>query len=130
MKCGNKALTIAVAANAVIKLYRLVLRLEELYQEILTFSISHDRRAVRIYGHYVLIDGKGTSFYRHLLRDFSITDQEGKDKWTTYKFVRNDYGEFYPIHHKRICSAIDQLPNPEDFDLEYSSQQLDLGLFQ
>ena len=139
VKCGNEALNIAdrqnahsaaVAANAVVELYRLVLRPAELHQEVLTFSISHDHRAVRIYGHYVLIDGNDTSFYRHLLRDFSITDQEGIDKWTAYKFVRNVYDEFYPIHHKRICSAIDQLPNPEDFDVASSSHQSDLGPFR
>lgn len=62
----------AVAANAVVELYRLVSRQDELHQKILSFSVSHDHRAVRIYGHYVLI--KDILFYRHLIRGFGITD--------------------------------------------------------
>ncbi len=74
VKCGNEALNIAdrqnahsaaVAANAVVELYRLVSRQDELNQKILIFSVSHDHRAVRIYGHYAVINGKETSFYRH-----------------------------------------------------------------
>ena len=139
VKCGNEALNIAdrqnahsaaVAANAVVELYRLVSRQDELHRKILTFSVSHDHRAVRIYGHYALIKGKDASFYRHLIQDFSIVNQEGKDKWTTYKFVRNVYDKFYPIHHERICSAVDQLPDPEDFDVESFSQQSNLGSFE
>lgn len=139
VKCGNEALNIAdrqnshsaaVAANAVVELYRLISRQDELHQQILAFSVSHDHRAVRIYGHYVLIDGKDTSFYRHLIQDFSIVNQDGKDKWTAYKFVRNVYDKFYPIHHERICSVVDQLPNPEDFAVESSSQQSNLEPFE
>lgn len=139
VKCGNEALNIAdrqnahsaaVAANAVVELYRLVSRQDELHQQILTFSVSHDHRAVRIYGHYVLIDRKDTSFYRHLIQDFSIVNQDGKDKWTAYKFVRNVYDKFYPVHHERICSAVDQLPNPEDFAVESFSQQSNLEPFE
>ena len=139
VKCGNEALNIAdrqnnhsaaVAANAMVELYRLVSRQDELHQQILTFSVSHDHRAVRIYGHYVLIDGKDTSFYRHLIQDFSIVNQDGKDKWTAYKFVRNVYDKFYPVYHERICSVVDQLPNPEDFAVESFSQQSNLEPFE
>ncbi len=138
VKCGNEALNIAdrqnahsatVAANAVIELYRLVSRQHELHRRILTYSISHDNEGVRIYGHYALINGKDTSFYRHPIRNFDITDQDGKEKWTAYKFTRNVYDKFYPIHHERICSAVDQLPNPEDFDVESFSQQSTLDSF-
>jgi len=81
VKCGNEALNIAdrqnahsaaVAANAIVELYKLVSRQNELHQKILAFSVSHDHRAVRIYGHYVLINGKDTSFYRHLIQSFDI----------------------------------------------------------
>lgn len=132
VKCGNEALNIAdrqnahgaaVAANAVVELYRLVSRQDELHQKVLAFSISHDHRAVRIYGHYVLINGKDTSFYRHLIQDFSIINQDGKDKWTAYKFTLSVYHDFRQIHHKRICSAVDQLPHPEDFAVAPFSQQ-------
>ena len=139
VKCGNEALNIAdrqnahsaaVAANAVVELYRMVSRQEELNQKILTFSMSHDNEAVRIYGHYALINGKDTSFYRHPIKKFDFTSEDGKEKWTAYKFTRNVYDTFVPIHHKRICSAVDQLPNPEDFAVEFFSQQSNLESFE
>ncbi len=48
----------------------------------------------------------------------------------SYKFTRNVLEMFYPIHHERICSAVDQLPNPEDFAAEPFSQQSNLELFK
>ncbi|KAI9842953.1 MAG: hypothetical protein M1837_006690 [Sclerophora amabilis] len=89
------------------------------------FSISHDHQAVGIYGHYTLVNGDETSFYRHLIRDFGIPNQEGKDKWTAYKFSRNVYDTFAPIHAERICAAVDELPDPEVFLVEALSQQSD-----
>ena len=132
VKCGNEALNIAdrqnahsaaVAANAIVELYRSVSRQDELHQKILTFSISHDHRAVRIYGHYVLIDGKDTSFYRHLIQSFDIVNRDGEDKWTAYKFTLSVYHDFRRIHHERITSAADQLPDPEVFAVPALSQQ-------
>ena len=131
VKCGNEALNIAdrqnahsaaIAVNAIVELYRLISRQEELNRKILTFSISHDNEAVRIYGHYALINGKDTLFYRHPIKKFDFTSEDGKEKWMAYKFTRNVYDIFVPIHHKRICSAIDQLPNPENFAIEFSQQ--------
>ncbi len=37
---------------------------------------------------------------------------------------------FYSIHHERICSAVDQLPNPEDFAVKSFSQQSNFGSFE
>lgn len=67
VKCGGAALDIADRQNAhsmtmavrgVVELFRLMKREKELHREILAFSISHDHRTVRIYGHYPIIDGK------------------------------------------------------------------------
>ena len=89
VQCGNEALNIAdrqnahsaaVAANAVVELYRLVSHQDKLHQKILIFLISHDYRAVRIYGYYVLIDERDTSFYRHLIQSFDIVNRDGEDK--------------------------------------------------
>ena len=63
VKCGAAALDIADRQNAhsmtlavrgVVELYRLVKRQKELHREILAYSVSHDHRTVRIYGHYAL----------------------------------------------------------------------------
>jgi len=50
-----------------------------------------------------VIDGDNTTFYRHPIRDFSFTEMDGKEKWTTYKFTKNVYDIWMPIHFKRIC---------------------------
>lgn len=78
-KCGAAALGIADRQNAhsmtmavrgVVELFRLVKREKELHQQILAFSISHDHSSVRIYGHYPLVEGDKTSFYRHPIHKF------------------------------------------------------------
>ncbi|KAK5260450.1 hypothetical protein LTR96_011902 [Exophiala xenobiotica] len=66
-----------LAVRGVVELFRLVKREQELHQEILAFSISHDNETVRIYGHYPVIEGKKTSFYRHTIRKFDFTEQDG-----------------------------------------------------
>jgi hypothetical protein len=76
-----------------------------------------------MYGHYAVIIEGNISFYRYPIREFSITDQEGKEKWTAYQFTRNLYDSFVTIHLERICSAVDELPNPDRFLVEQLSQQ-------
>jgi hypothetical protein len=120
VKCGNEELNIAdrqnahsssVAVKQVVDLYRMVSREHELDRKILSFSVSHDQEAVRIYGYYPVIDGEQTSVYRHTIRKLDITNEDGKDKWTTYVFTRNVYDVFGPIHFERLRSAVDQLPD-------------------
>ena len=131
VKCGAAALDIADRQNAhsmtlavrgVVELFRLVKREKELHREILAFSFSHDHRAVRIYGHYPVIDGNMTAFYRHPIHEFSFTALDGKDKWTAYKFTKNVYEVWMPTHLKRICSVIDQLPPNVDFEVAQGSE--------
>lgn len=119
VKCGAAALNVAdcqnahsmtIALRAVVELYRLAKREQELHREILAFSFSHDDRTVRIYGHYAEIDGSKTDYYRHEIEDFSFVGSNGKEKWSAYKFTRNIYDIWMPMHFRRICSAIDQIP--------------------
>ncbi|KPM42309.1 hypothetical protein AK830_g4256 [Neonectria ditissima] len=126
VKCGATALDIAdrqnahsmsLAVRAIVELFRLVRREKEVDRQILAFSISHDHRLVRIYGHYAVIRGKDTRYYRHPVRTFDFTELDGKDKWTAYSFTRNIYEIWMPVHLKRICSAIDKLPSHLDFDV-------------
>ncbi|KAL2397569.1 hypothetical protein ABEF93_001168 [Exophiala dermatitidis] len=107
--------SMTIAVRSIVELYRAVKREKELDREILAFSISHDQRLVRIYGHYPVIDGDKVTFYRHPIHEFSFTALEGKDKWTAYKFTKNVYDVWMPTHLKRICSAVDQLPSSLDF---------------
>jgi hypothetical protein len=133
VKCGAVALDIADRQNAhsmtmavrgIVELFRLVKRENELYREILAFLLSHDHRTVRIYGHYPIIDGSKTTYYRHPIHTFDFTALDGKEKWTAYKFTKSVYDIWMPAHFKRICSVIDELPPDLDFEV---SQQPELG---
>ncbi|RYO88027.1 hypothetical protein DL766_007504 [Monosporascus sp. MC13-8B] len=126
VKCGAAALDVADRQNAhsmtltvraVAELFRAVKREYEVHRQILGFSISHDHRSVRIYGHYPVINGKDTKYYRHPIHEFSFTALDGKEKWTAYRFTKNVYDIWMPAHFKMICSAIDQLPSNLDFDV-------------
>ena len=130
VKCGAAALDIAdrqnaqsmsIALRALVVLFQYVKREKELHREILTFSISHDHRSVRIYGHYPVIEEDKTTFYRHLIHTFDFTALDGREKWTAYKFVKNVYDHYSPKIQKLICSAIDDLPPDIDFDLSQSA---------
>ena len=130
VKCGAAALDIAdrqnahsmtVAVRALVELFRSVKREKELDREILSFSISHDHRLVRMYGHYPVIEEDKTTFYRHPIHEFSFTAQDGKEKWTTLKFVKNVYDHHSPKIHQLICSAIDDLPADINFELSQSA---------
>jgi hypothetical protein len=72
---------------------------------------------VRIYGHYPVINGKDTTYYRHPIHEFSFTALDGKEKWTAYKFTKNVYNIWMPTHFKRICSVIDELPPDINFEV-------------
>lgn len=71
IKCGKQALDLAdrqnahsmtIAVRAVVELFRNVGRAMEVHRNILGFSISHDAKTVRIYGHYPEIDGESTAY--------------------------------------------------------------------
>lgn len=130
VKCGAAALDVAdrqnaqsmsVALRAFVILFRSVKREKELDRKILAFSVSHDQRSVRIYGHYPVIEKDKTTFYRYPIREFSFTEQDGREKWTTLKFVKNVYDHHSPKVHKLICSAIDDLPVGINFELSQSA---------
>lgn len=130
VKCGAAALNVAdrqnahsmtVAVKGIVELFKAVKRENELHREILTFSISHDDTSVRIYGHYSVIEGDKTTFYRHPIHMFHFTAPEGKEKWTAYKFTKNVYDHHSIKLHKIICSGIDDLPADIDFDLSQSA---------
>jgi hypothetical protein len=38
-----------------------------------------------------MINGKKTTFYYYLIREFSFIELDGKEKWTAYKFTKNVY---------------------------------------
>ena len=134
VKCGDEAITRAdrqnaysssLAVKAIVQLYRAVppldeprsenrasSRVMELDKKILAFSISHDYDVAKIYGHYASIQDDNTTFRRHLIRQFFLTNPNGRERWTAYNFTRKVYDTFAPIHLERIRAAIAQLTEP------------------
>lgn len=127
VKCGDGGLDVADRQNAYTQsvilrglhaLFQLVGREEELHQEVNSFSISHNDEDVRIWGHYIVIDGKDAKFYRHLISKFIFAPSgEGDQRWKAYKFIKNVYDLWLPKHFERICSVIDMLPTDLSFDI-------------
>ena len=111
----QNAQSMSIALRALVVLFRLVKRETELDRKILAFSVSHNDSAVRIYGHYPVIQGKEIFFYRHSLRYVLFTNDE--EKWTTYKFIKNVYNLHMPELHKLICSGIDDISANINFDM-------------
>ncbi|KAL7937875.1 hypothetical protein V8C35DRAFT_290173 [Trichoderma chlorosporum] len=122
----QNAHSMTLAVRAIVELFRLVGRESEVHREILAFSISHDEQSVRIYGHYPVIDGKDTKYYRHPIHDFYFTALDGKEKWTAYQFTKNVYDTWVPGHLNKIREAIDQLPSM-DFDVPVLSEPTGLS---
>ncbi|KAL8830306.1 MAG: hypothetical protein Q9170_005789 [Blastenia crenularia] len=125
-KCGATGLDIAdrqnshsmtLALRGIVELFRLAGREKEVHRELLTFSISHDHRTVRLYGHYPVVDGLKTRIYRHAIRTFDITDLDGKERWTTYNFTRAVY-DYSLTLLKNIRSVMNELP--ADLNLQSS----------
>lgn len=126
VKCGTTGLDVAdrqnghsmaVAVRGIVELFRLGKKESELHGEILTFSISHDHRTVRLYGYYPIINGSKIDIYRHPIHTFDIMALDGKEKWTTYNFTVGVYIYSLGLIEK-IRSVIDNLP--PYFSLEHS----------
>ena len=152
IKCGNEGLDYAdrqnmhscsVAVKALLKLeqkadqYREDNQFESLLGKILVYSISHDQKDARIYGHYALVEGENWTYYRHHIGRFVI-DCEESDLLALHNFVRNVLTVYAPKLLKRLQKAIAALPvsstlslsagtmNLED-DSQQGSQQLSKG---
>lgn len=117
----QNAHSMTMAVRGIIELFKIVNRENELHRELVAFSISHDAKYARLYGHYATIENRVPSFWRHPIRSFDFTEENGKEKWTAYQFTVNVYYESIAELHPLICSAIDQLP-PQQIPLNESSR--------
>ena len=134
MKCGESGLNIAdrqnahsasMAVNAIFQLHWVASQAYELHQEnqalprpeelhgkILAFSISHDHKMVKIYGHSTVIKGDRTTFYRHLVHSFDLIAMGGREKATAYDFILETYDTFVPPRFEGIRKLFALLPEP------------------
>lgn len=92
----QNAYSMTLAVKGHVELFKFLNHQKELHREILAFSISQDHQTMRIYGHFPIIVGNKTIFYRHLIREFSFTELDGKEKWAAYKFRKNAYDIWMP----------------------------------
>lgn len=113
----QNAHSMTLAVRGVVDLFRLVKREKEVDRQILAFSVSHNHRSVRIYGHYPVINGEDTKYYRHPIRIFDFLEDDGRHRWAAHHFTRNVYEIWMPTHFEKICSAVDQIPSHLDFSV-------------
>ena len=109
----------SIAVRAIIELYKAAFgttypdRIDELYGQVLVFSVSHNNKLVNLYGHYAVLSDDSTrelKFHRFDIAMFSLTMYDGADRYKAYNFVRNVYEKFAPEHRKRIKDAVASLP--------------------
>ena len=108
----------SIAVRAIIELHRAAYgrnsaRVQDLYGQVLAFTISHNQDMVCAYAHFAVPatnDGSDTlRFHRYQIALLSLTLNEGRDRHKSYNFVRNVYDTFAPEHLKRIREAARQL---------------------
>jgi hypothetical protein len=104
----------SIAVAAILELYKAAFgpsepeRVEELYGQVLAFSVSHDNVRVSLWGHYAVMEDI-EKFYYYEIDVFSLTVHDGSDKNKGHHFVRNVYEKFVPEHEKRIKAATARL---------------------
>ncbi|GLA01133.1 hypothetical protein AnigIFM60653_010989 [Aspergillus niger] len=101
------------ALRGIVELYRLSGRCQdELDRKILGFSICYSHSHAELYAHYIVTKDKTeTCYYRHFLETFNFVGGGMEERWKSYKFVMALYNDWVQIHHQRLCSAIDSLPD-------------------
>ena len=139
IKCGNEGLNYAdrqnmhscsVAVKAILKLeqkadqYRENKQFESFLGKILVYSISHDQKDARIYGHYALVEGEKWTYYRHYIERFDIIHKE-RDLLAVHNFARNVLTMYAPKLLKQLQKAIAAIP--VSTPLPFSADTMNLG---
>ncbi len=124
VKCGNEGLDYAdrqnmhscsLAVKALLKLeqkadqYREDKHFESLLGKILVYSISHDQKYARLYGHFAMVEGEKWTYYRHFIESFDIA-HKARDLLALHNFARNVLTVYAPELLKRLREAIGALP--------------------
>lgn len=116
---NQNAHSMTVAVRAVVELFKLVGREKELHREIVALAISHDDKSVRLYAYYPFIDGDKVTIWRRTADRYYL---DHKTKWKSWTFTTNVYEIYSPMHLKRICSAIDEIPPDLTFSRKSETQ--------
>lgn len=121
VKRGNIGLDIAdrqnahshtVALHGLVALFKLFGREQELHGKILTFSIAHDHRTARLYGHRATIEGQNTICWREQIDAFDFTARQGRDRWKCRQFYLNALDEGLKLLEIIQTAIDDWIPDP------------------
>ena len=113
----------SIAVKAIIDLYKAAFgntnpdRVNELYGQVLAFSVSHNDRMVNIYGHYAALSDDSSGmlrFYRYDIAAIGLTVNDGADRFKAYNFVLNVYEQFAPKFREMIKAAVACLSLPAE----------------
>ena len=127
----------SIAVRALVSLYQAAFgttapyRVQELFGQVLIFSVSHDNDMVYLYGHFAVADPtieNGLKFYRYPVKVCSLSVQDGADRMQPYNFVMNLYKKFAAEHRQRIKDAVAALPAVAPragLDLAYTESIMD-----
>ena len=144
VKCGGVGLDIAdrqnmhscsVAVRALLRIeqeadkYRLKKGIEKktdsLNGQVLVFSISHDQKDARLYGHYAIVQWEKWAYYRYPIQKFDLAKKASL--LAIHNSVRNILKSHLPEHVRRLKDALAALPDPNK-PLESSSLPGSSGL--
>lgn len=123
VKCGREGLDAAdrqnmqscsVAVRALLRIeqeadkYRSEKKMDNLMEQILVFSISHDQQDVRLWGHYAIVQQGKWTYYRYRIKKFDL--MEPNDVLAIHNFVRNILKFHLPEHVRRLKNALAAFP--------------------
>lgn len=126
VRCGDQNLDTAenqnmhsssVAIRALLRIeqeadkYRLEKRMARLNGRILVFSISHNHREARLYGHYALIHDEQWTYHRYCVNIFFILTNRD-DILVMHNFVQNLFRMYQPELAQQLKDALAALPMP------------------
>ncbi|KAL3440982.1 hypothetical protein BJX65DRAFT_314242 [Aspergillus insuetus] len=112
--------SMALCLRGLVDLFRLAKREQELHRTILGFFIMHNGNEVRIYGYYPVIRESAITYQAHEISCFLLNSET---RWNSYKFVMAVYHNWAPLHLKRICIAIERLPESTRASKQAQSQE-------
>lgn len=126
VKCGKEGLDIAdrqnmhscsVALRALLRIeqeadkYRPGKKLPGLCGQILVFSVSHDQKDARLYGHYAVLRGENWTYHRYFIDAFNLFPKRD-DILTLHNFIHNLFKTHLPAHVQRLKDALAVFPEP------------------
>ena len=126
VKCGREGLDMAdrqnmhscsVALRALLRIeeeadkYRLEKMLASLNGQILVFSISHDQKDARLYGHYATIHEEKWTYHRYSIDSFKLFPKRD-EILALHNYVHNILKTHLPTHVQRLKDALAAFPEP------------------